>query len=97
VGRSLSAYEDRASIDTFIEVVQENTVRVNVSVRKAPIYYELCLNTIGYTWLPGARLNPGFYSLDRRCKGFRFRSYTPGKPGSVVAECITEAEVGGPR
>lgn len=78
--------------DNWIELTGP-TQRVNMQIKGQPIVYELAANVPGGAWIPGSRLNTGFFSLDRECQGIRFRSLSPGFPADVVVECLSPAEI----
>jgi hypothetical protein len=75
------------------------TRRINFTVANAGILYQLAQGGAGHGGLAfpedEAPLDPGFFSLDRRCDGVRIRSLVPGIPAKASVTALTLEEIGG--
>lgn len=83
-----------ATTDTYTDAntrEQPLTVRVNLYIYNAAIYYRLMRPD--RTWTDELYLAPGERSLDRRCRGAQIRSAAAGKPAQVTLELLTAVDL----
>ncbi|HUR85641.1 MAG TPA: hypothetical protein VMY78_09870 [Solirubrobacteraceae bacterium] len=71
------------------------SVRINIDVEAAHIYYQLGDSWPAPQWRDEIALPPGFRSLDQRADAVRVRSAAPGQPAIVTIAAYPLEEIGG--
>jgi hypothetical protein len=72
-----------------------NSVRINLDVDGAGIYYQLGENWPASQWRDEIALGPGFRSLDQRADAIRVRSQSPGSAARVTLAAYPPDEIPG--